>query len=123
MTCVRLPGRGNAETASRSVGAVALVAGCSASSGPTAAERSICRTVDTLPKNRSPPDYAVSESKQLLEGATPQNTIVFFRLDFVHVLIHSHDPTFQRLGETLQRIADNADLVRRLDARCSTLGL
>jgi hypothetical protein len=105
----------------------ALLAGCSSPSGPSTAERSICKTVgtelDALPKERPLPAYAVSESKRLLEGATPQSTIVFFRTRFVHELIRSDDPTFQHLGEALRRSTGSDATVGRLDARCSALGL
>lgn len=79
--------------------------------------------LDALPKERPLPDYAVSESKRLLEGATPQSTIVFVRTSFVHELIRSDDPTFEHLGEALQRGTGVASLIGQLDARCSALGL
>jgi hypothetical protein len=106
----------------------ALLAGCSGSPGPTAVERSICKTVraqlDALPKEEPLSPYAASESKQLLKGATSsQSTVVFVRISFVHELIRSNDPTFQRLGAALQRGVGTANPVRQLDARCSALGL
>ena len=105
----------------------AILAGCSGPSGPSAAERSICKPVrtqlDALPKERPLPDYAVSESKRLLEGATPQSTIVLFRTSFVYKLIRSNDPTFQHLGEALQRGTGVVSAIGQLDARCSALGL
>jgi hypothetical protein len=104
-----------------------LMAGCSGPSGPSAAERSICKTLrtqlDALPKERPLADYAVSESKRLLEGATPQSTFVFVRTSFVHELMRSNDPTFRHLGEAFQRGTGDASAIGRLDARCSALGL
>jgi len=78
----------------------ALLAGCPGPSGPSAAERSICKTVRT----------------QIDASIT-----VFVSTSFVHDLIRSDAPTFQRLGEAIQR----TDLypVGKLDARCSALGL
>jgi hypothetical protein len=105
----------------------ALLAGCAGPSGPSTAERSICRAVraqlDALPKQRPLPDYAVSESKRLLGGATSQSTIVFFRTSFVHELTRSGDPTFERLGEVLQRGTGVASAIGQLDARCSAIRL
>jgi len=105
----------------------ALVAECSGPSGSSAAQRSICKTVrtqlDALPNNERLPDYAISESKRFFEGTTPQSTIVFFKTSFVHELTRSHDPTFQRLGEALQRDAGVASAIGQLDAGCSALGL
>jgi len=105
----------------------ALLAGCSGPSRPTAAQRSICKTVrtqlDALPKERPLPAYAVSETKRLLKGATPPSTIVFFRTSFVHELIRSDNPTFQHLGDILQRSAGGGATIGQLDARCSALGL
>jgi hypothetical protein len=106
----------------------ALLAGCSGSPGPTAAERSICKIVrtqlDALPKEQPLPPYAAAESKQLLKGAAhPQNTIVFLRSSFVHELIRSHDLTFQQLGDALQRSTGGDSAIGQLDARCSALGL
>ena len=108
----------------------ALVAGCSGPSGPTAAQRSICKEVrtqlDALPKEQPLPPYAVSEAKRLVKsfkGTTLQSTIVFVRAVFVHELIRSNDPTFQSVGEAIDRSTDVASVTQRLNARCSTLGL
>ena len=104
----------------------ALLAGCSGPSGPPAAERSVCKTVRTLPavsKNRPLSAYAISESAGLIGSAGPQSTIVFVRTSFVHELIRSNDPTFRRVGEALQRGAGGASATGQLDARCSALGL
>jgi hypothetical protein len=79
----------------------ALLAGCSGPSGPSAADRSICKTV-----------------------RTEFDAITFFvRPTFDHELIRSHDPTFQRLGEALQRDAGAGTPVSQFNTRCSALGL
>jgi hypothetical protein len=109
------------------VALLALLAGCSGPSRPSAAERSICKTVrtglDDLPKDRPIPDHAISESEGFFGSASPQRTTVFVRTSFVHELIRSNDPTFQRVGEALQRDAGVASAIGQLDARCSALGL
>ena len=105
----------------------ALLAGCSGPSGPTAADRSVCKTVRTqlaaVPKNRPLPAYAISESEGLIGSASPESTVVFVSASFVHELIHTEDPTFRRAGEALQRGAGSASTTGRLEARCSALGL
>ena len=105
----------------------ALVDGCSGPSGPTAADRSVCKTVRTqlaaVPKNRPLPAYAISESEGLVGSASPESTVVFVRTSFVHELIHTEDPTFRGVGDALRRGASSASTTGQLEARCSALGL
>jgi hypothetical protein len=110
------------------VALLALLAGCSGPTGSTSAERSICKTVrtqlGTQPWTGPLPAYAASEAKQLLGGSTSaEKSVVFVRTSFVHELIESHDPTFQRLGQAVQRDAGVGSAIGQLDARCSTLRL
>jgi len=45
------------------------------------------------------------------------------RPTLVHELTGSHDPTFQRVGEALQRSTGGDSATGQLDARWSALGL
>ena len=109
--------------------AVGLVlAGCSGSSSPSAADRSICNTVRSeftdLPAHSATlPSYIDSESKQVLRSLDGNsNLIIWGTAAFVTDLLHSQDATFRRLGNGIQH-GSVPELVSQLRDRCSALGL
>ena len=113
------------------LGGLALVWVLSACSGspkiaePTAAERSICKTIQTFLPSLAMVRFGRTLLPEVLGQSTGDPSIekVLIRTDFVRELVQSGDPTFKRLGEAQQRGTGTRYPVDHLFARCVFLAL
>ena len=100
-----------------------VLAGCSGApktAGPSVADKAICKVTAELVPIRSTPDYLLTGSGQLFGFVS---TTDFSKANYVHTLVRSGDPAFERAGHALQRGLEPSEVITQVSARCSSLGL